>query len=122
MAMASTRIAIAMALCVGISHADPRIERIEIHGNARTRDKVIRRAFGIFEGWMLELGDLDRARRRVESLGYFVRVGLRLQPGSSAELVRIDIDVKERAGATKHAGFSSTDNFIAVCTMQQKAP
>jgi outer membrane protein insertion porin family len=50
------------------------IERIEIAGNTRTADRVIRRELPLAEGELLTLPRLERARQRLENLGYFERV------------------------------------------------
>jgi len=92
------------------------IERIYIHGNARTRDKTIRREIGIAEGRPLATTDLETARRRLEALGVFTKVEVSMRPGSSRGLVTLHIDVAERPGTS---GFSSLESFIAVCAISQ---
>jgi outer membrane protein insertion porin family len=94
------------------------VERIEIHGNTRTRDKTIRRALGISEGEPVRALDLQRAQRRVDALGFFTSVALRTRPGRAPGLVRVDLDVQERPGPS--SGFSSAENFIGVCAIRQR--
>ncbi|MEO8840171.1 MAG: POTRA domain-containing protein [Kofleriaceae bacterium] len=93
------------------------VERIVIRGNARTRDKVIRRELGITE--TEPLGELDRVTRRLYALGYFTHVEAELRPGSSCGLVVLDISVIEMPRGSA-AGFSSVENFIAEARMTQR--
>jgi outer membrane protein assembly factor BamA len=92
------------------------VERIAIHGNTRTRDKVIRRELGIAEARMLVAGDLEHAKHRLEALGYFTSVKLSARTASPGR-VTVDVTVSEQPG--KSAGFSSVENFIAICAITQ---
>ena len=59
------------------------IERINIRGNTRTRDYVIRREFDISEGDAYNRALVDRAERRLKNLDYFKNVKITTEPGSS---------------------------------------
>jgi outer membrane protein insertion porin family len=96
------------------------INRIEISGNARTRDKVIRREVALVEGNLFSSSGVERSRRRLENMGYFEEVKLdtrRVGP----QQVNLLVDVKEKAtGAfTVGGGFSSVDGPIAVASISQ---
>lgn len=96
-------------------------ERIEIRGNTKTRDRVIRRQFEIFEGERFSETGLNRTRRRVTALGYFERVDISTEQGSSEDRLVVYIDVSEKPTGTFQvgAGFSSIENFIATAQVQQ---
>ena len=59
------------------------IERINVRGNTRTRDYVIRREFDIGEGDPYNKVLIDRAERRLNSLGFFKKVKITNETGSS---------------------------------------
>jgi outer membrane protein insertion porin family len=90
------------------------IERIGIHGNSKTRDKVIRREMKIGEGEMFNNTKIERSRRRIMALGYFENVTLSTSRGSSDEFVVINVEVIERRTGQFQvgAGFSSLESFI----------
>ena len=96
-------------------------ERINIRGNSRTRDKVIRREMKISEGELFSQGGLDVSRRRVEALGFFEKVDVSTRRGSSDEFIEVNVEVSERATGTFQigAGFSSVENFIAQAQVSQ---
>ncbi len=97
------------------------IERIEIRGNAKTRDKVIRREMEIAEGDLFSESKLEASRKRIIALGYFERADLSTEQGSSRDKVTVNIEVAERPTGTFQvgAGFSSIENFIATAQVQQ---
>ncbi|WP_306119945.1 MULTISPECIES: outer membrane protein assembly factor BamA [unclassified Roseitalea] len=73
------------------------VERIEIVGNTRTRDYVIRREFDISEGDAFNQFLVRRAQRRLEELRFFERVAVTTQPGSSPDRVVLVVQVQERS-------------------------
>ncbi|PHP68373.1 outer membrane protein assembly factor BamA [Zhengella mangrovi] len=73
------------------------VERIEIRGNDRTRDYVIRREFDLAEGDAFNQVLIKRAKRRLEDLNYFDSVNITTQQGSEADQVVIIVDVKEKS-------------------------
>jgi outer membrane protein insertion porin family len=87
------------------------IERIDIVGNLRTLDEVIRREFRVDEGDAFNTALLRRSRQRIENLGYFEQVELNTQPGSSPDKTRIEVEVSERSTGELSfgAGFSTSD-------------
>lgn len=99
-----------------------RIERINIRGNEKTRDRVIRREMSIAEGELYSESRIKASKRRIEALGYFERVELSTRRGSSDELMEINIEVAERPTGTFQigAGFSSQENFIATAQISQQ--
>ena len=91
------------------------VERIEIHGNTRTRDYVIRREFDIAEGDAYNKTLIDRAERRLKNLNYFKTVKISSQPGSAADRVVLDVEVAEQSTGdfSISGGYSTTDGLLA---------
>ncbi len=91
------------------------IERIDIRGNTRTRDYVIRREFEIGEGDAYNKVLVDRAERRLNNLGYFKKVKITNEPGSAPDRVIILVDVEDQptGSLSLSGGYSTTDGFIA---------
>jgi outer membrane protein insertion porin family len=73
------------------------VERIEIRGNARTRDYVIRREFDVSEGDAFNQVLIQRAKRRLEALNFFERVDISTAPGSEPDQVILVVDVVEKS-------------------------
>ena len=71
------------------------VERIDIVGNRKTKDFVIRREFRVAEGDAVNALMIERGRKRVQALGFFKSVSLKKQPGSAPDKVAIIIDVVE---------------------------
>jgi outer membrane protein insertion porin family len=86
------------------------VERIDIVGNTRTMDKVIRREFRLAEGDAFNAALLRRTRQRLQDLGYFNNVALTNQPGSAPDKGLITAQVEEKAtGELTIGGGYSTD-------------
>jgi outer membrane protein insertion porin family len=73
------------------------VERIEIRGNTRTRDYVIRREFDIVEGDAFNQVLVQRARRRLEALDFFESINISTAPGSQPDQVVLVVDLVEKA-------------------------
>ena len=73
------------------------IERIEIRGNTRTRDFVIRREFDVSEGDAFNRTLIQKARRRLEALGYFESVRISTVPGSDPDRVVVVVQVEDKS-------------------------
>ena len=91
------------------------IERIDIHGNMRTRGYVIRREFDIAEGDAYNKALIDRAERRLKNLNYFKTVKISAKAGSAADRVVLDVEVAEQSTGefTISGGYSTTDGLLA---------
>ncbi len=86
------------------------VERIDITGNTRTKDKVIRREFRIAEGDPFNAAAVRRSRQRLQDLGYFNGVDIRPSPGSAADRAILTTTVQEKAtGELTIGGGFSTD-------------
>jgi len=90
------------------------IERIELIGNTRTRDKVVRRELFIKEGDLFSGPGIRRSKEMLMRRGYFDEVSIKWRKGSSPDLVIVDIEVKERMQGqfVVGVGFSSLENFV----------
>ncbi len=96
-------------------------ERINIRGNTKTRDKVIRREMRIYEGEQYSQHGLDYSKRRVNALGFFDKVEVTTKRGSSDDTMDVNVEVGERqTGAFQiGAGFSSVESFIFQAQISQ---
>ncbi|WP_266346933.1 outer membrane protein assembly factor BamA [Kaistia dalseonensis] len=100
------------------------VERIEIRGNTRTRDYVIRREFDMSEGDAYNRVLIDKAERRLKNLGYFKTVNITTQPGSTPDKVVIICNVEDQStGSFQVGGGYTTDQgggFIATVSLTEK--
>jgi outer membrane protein insertion porin family len=109
-------------IVVPIKRGPPvRIERIEVKGNTKTRDKVIRREMEIQEGQLFSETGIENSKRRITALGYFDRVDVSTQEGSAPDRLTVNVEVTEKSTGTFQvgAGFSSIESFIATAQVQQ---
>ncbi len=97
------------------------IERINVHGNIRTREYVIRREFDIGEGDPYNKVLIDKAERRLNSLGFFKKVKITNQPGSAPDRVIVDVDVEDQPTGSfgVSGGYSTSDGFIAELSVSE---
>ena len=98
------------------------IERINIRGNTRTRDYVIRREFDIAEGDPYNRALIDRAERRIKNLNFFKSVKISNEPGSAPDRVVINVDVEEQSTGdfSIMGGFSTSDGFMAQMSISER--
>ncbi len=86
------------------------IERVDIVGNTRTEDKVIRREFRLADGDAFNAAAIRRSRQRLQDLGYFNSVGIQSTPGSTSDKAVVTAAVDEKAtGELSFGGGFSTD-------------
>ena len=90
------------------------IERINIVGNTRTLDRVVRRELRVSEGDAFNRVLLDRSRNRVRALGYFKEVEITENAGSEPDRTVVDVKVEEQPTGELSfaAGYSSVDAFL----------
>lgn len=98
------------------------IERIDISGNVRTLDKVIRREFQIVEGDAFNSTKLRRSRTRIQNLGYFSRVDVNNVPGSDQDKTVIKVDIAEQSTGelSVGAGFSSQNGPLVDLRIRER--
>ncbi len=115
------------ALTIGVTYVvdeGPRVyvERIEIRGNTRTRDYVIRREFDLAEGDAFNRVLVERATRRLRRLGYFSSVEVTTEPGSADDRVIIVVTVVEQPTGELSfgVGYSSSDGVVGDASLNEK--
>jgi outer membrane protein insertion porin family len=99
------------------------VRRIEISGNTRTRDEVIRRELRQFEGAWFDSERIRLSRERIGRLDYFSNVSIETVPVPDApDQIDLNVIVEERpTGAFMiGVGFSSTDNFVLTTSLNQQ--
>ncbi|MFB9267935.1 outer membrane protein assembly factor BamA [Bradyrhizobium erythrophlei] len=98
------------------------IERINIRGNSRTRDYVIRREFDISEGDAYNRALVDRAERRLKNLDFFKTVKIVTEPGSSSDRVILIVDLEEKSTGdfSISGGYSTTDGALAEVSVSER--
>ncbi|HWU26692.1 MAG TPA: outer membrane protein assembly factor BamA [Rhizomicrobium sp.] len=90
------------------------IEKINIVGNTRTLDKVVRREFRLVEGDAFNRVLVDRSRTRIKSLGFFKDVDIKTTPGSQPDRTILNVSVTEESTGelSLGAGYSSQSSFV----------
>ncbi len=98
------------------------IERINVRGNTRTRDYVIRREFDVSEGDAYNRALVDRAERRLKNLDYFKTVKINSEPGSSADRVVLNVDLEEKSTGdfSVSGGYSTSDGFLGEVSISER--
>ena len=98
------------------------IERIDIVGNFRTEDEVIRRELRLFEGDAFNRILIDRARRRLTALDFFDKIDFREEPGSAADKLVLVVDVTEKSTGSINfsIGFSTTEYVVGSVALQER--
>jgi outer membrane protein insertion porin family len=98
------------------------IERINVRGNTRTRDYVIRREFDISEGDAYNRALVDRAERRLKNLDFFKSVKITTEPGSSSDRVILIVDLEEKSTGdfSVSGGYSTTDGALAEVSISER--
>ena len=97
------------------------VERINVRGNTRTLDHVIRREFDLGEGDAYNKVFIDRAERRLNNLGFFNRVRITNEPGSAPDRVVINVDVEDKATGSFSiaAGYSTADGILGDVSLSE---
>ncbi len=90
------------------------IERINIEGNMRTLDEVIRREFRVAEGDPYSTSRLQRSEQRLRNLGFFEDVTIKTERGSTPDRIVINVEVAEKSTGEVSfgAGFSTADGLL----------
>ncbi|MCB1473130.1 MAG: outer membrane protein assembly factor BamA [Rhodobiaceae bacterium] len=117
----------AASLTIGITYVIDEgqrayVERINIRGNTRTLDSVIRREFDFAEGDPYNRVLVDRARRRLVALQYFEKVSITNEPGSSPDRVIVNVDVIEQPTGefSVGAGYSTASGVMASLSIGER--
>ncbi len=97
------------------------VERIEITGNTKTRDKVIRREIPLLERDLFSAKKVKEANRRIRNLGFFDEINVTNKPGSDETKTILGVAVTERSTGTFSIGmgYSSSDKLMAQGSISQ---
>jgi outer membrane protein insertion porin family len=98
------------------------VERINISGNLRSEDKILRREIPMIEGDLFTLQKLTRARQRLINLGYFDMVNVTTAPGSDKTKIIVNVEVTEKPTGifSIGGGYSSADSFVGTIDLTQR--
>jgi len=98
------------------------VERIDITGNVRTLDKVIRREFRLVEGDAFNTSRLQRSEQRIKNLGFFKKVDITTNPGSAPDKTVIGVNVEEQSTGefSVGVGFSTTDGVLGDISIRER--
>jgi outer membrane protein insertion porin family len=98
------------------------VERINISGNVRSEDKILRRELPLHEGELYTLQNKERARQKLVNLGYFETVNVDTQPGSDKTKIIVNVVVVERATGifSIGGGYSSVDSLVGTIDLAQR--
>lgn len=98
------------------------IERINISGNLRTKDHVIRREFRLAEGDAYNPLLVDKAKKRLQALGFFKGVEVKRRPGSAPDRVILDVDILEQPTGELSfgAGYSTSEGVIGDVSITER--
>jgi len=97
------------------------IEKIEIKGNVKTKDKVIRRELAVSPGEVFDMVRVKRSKNRLEQMGYFERVDARPEDTDvpNRKNLVVGVDEKNTGNFTVGAGFSSVDSLVGFVELSQ---
>lgn len=98
------------------------IERINVVGNERTKDYVIRREFRLAEGDAYNPLMVDRAKKRLTALGLFKNVDVKRRPGSAQDRVVLDVEITEQSTGELSfgAGYSTSEGVIGDVSITER--
>jgi outer membrane protein insertion porin family len=99
---------------VKVKLAEAHVGQIDISGNDKTKEQVIRRELTLGPGDVLNLKELEKSLRRVLNLGFFDEVGRKFTETKDPDVVNVTVEVKERktGSAAFGAGYSSSDGLL----------
>jgi outer membrane protein insertion porin family len=98
------------------------VERIDIRGNTRTLDRVIRREFRLVEGDAFNAAKLQRSQQRIRNLGFFKKAEANKARGSTPDKTVIEVDVEEQPTGELSigAGFSTRDGVVGEIGIRER--
>src|ERR1700754_4490007 len=98
------------------------VERINISGNTRTLDKVIRREFRLAEGDAFSTAKVRRSQERLRNLGFFEKADISAQPGSAPDKTNLEVQVVEQSTGdiSFGAGYSTTAGILGDISIKER--
>jgi outer membrane protein insertion porin family len=105
-------------------HKGPKVyfERIDIVGNVKTRDNVIRREFKVAEKGLFDARALKKSNENLHRLDFFDEINISTSPGSQENRMNLKVQVKEKqTGAfSVGAGYSAVDQFVVMGQISER--
>jgi outer membrane protein insertion porin family len=98
------------------------VERIDINGNVRTMDEVIRREFRLVEGDAFNAAKLRRSRQRIQDLDFFEKVSVEQVPGSAPDkaVIKVAVEEKSTGSLSIGGGFSTGSGFLGDLSVRER--
>ena len=98
------------------------VERINISGNVRTLDKVIRREFRLAEGDAFSSAKVRRSQERLRALGFFEKADISASPGSAPDKTNLEVQVVEQSTGdiSFGAGYSTSAGVVGDITLKER--
>lgn len=98
------------------------VERIEITGNTRTLDRVIRREFRLAEGDAFSTAKVRRSQQRLKNLGFFEKADISATPGSAPDKTTLNVQVVEKSTGeiSFGAGYSSSGGILGDISIRER--
>ncbi len=99
------------------------VERIDIHGNIKTKDKVIRRELAIAPGEVFDMVRVKISKERLEGLQYFSKVDMEPEPTeppiAGRDNLLVNVEEQNTGKIMLGAGFSSVDSLVGFAEIEQ---
>ncbi|MFI5001650.1 MAG: outer membrane protein assembly factor BamA, partial [Reyranellales bacterium] len=98
------------------------VDRINIQGNTRTLDRVIRREFRLAEGDAFNSAKVRRSRERLQNLGFFEKVDISAAPGSAPDKTNLEVQVVEKSTGeiSFGAGYSTASGILGDVSLRER--
>jgi outer membrane protein assembly complex, YaeT protein len=98
------------------------VERIDITGNTRTQDRVIRREFRLVEGDAFDAAKLRRSRQRIQDLDFFEKVSVDQAPGNTPDraVIKVAVEEKSTGSLSIGAGFSTGTGVLGDLSVRER--
>ncbi len=98
------------------------VERINITGNVRTLDKVIRREMRLSEGDAFNTAELKRSQERIKGLGFFEKVEVNQVQGTAPDQTVVNVDVQEKSTGSLSfgIGYSTSESVLGTISLEEK--
>lgn len=98
------------------------VERIDINGNTRTLDKVIRREMRLIEGDAFNTSRLRLSQQKIRNLGFFEKVDVDNIPGGAPDrtIVKVNVEEKSTGELQIGAGYSTTEGVLGNFSIRER--
>lgn len=98
------------------------VERIDIKGNFRTQDEVVRREFRLAEGDAFNTSKIRRSQQRIQNLGFFSKVDVRTTPGTTPDRTVVEVEVEEKSTGELSfgLGFSTAEGPLGDVSIRER--